>query len=213
MKKYFRKAIASVMAIALMVVSVGAIPALQANAASNDVTIYFKDNQGWGTAYYYACTADTGSTIGAAWPGTKMTSIGSNWYSATITSSKAIKVVLNNNAKPKAKQTADVAGTDGKGLQPGGTYYLVPGTSTESANVAGYNNGGITVTTTTTKPSDFPAAAAPSNSSAAPSSASAATKDATPKTGDTNSVSAVGTVGVVSLAAACMLFGKKRIKA
>lgn len=211
MKKYFRKAIASIMAVALMVVSVGAIPALQANAASNDVTIYFKDNQGWGTAYYYACTADTGSTIGAAWPGTKMTSIGSNWYSAKITSSKAIKVVLNNNAKPKAKQTADVAGTDGKGLQPGGTYYLVPGTSSDSNGAVGYG-GGITVTTTTTKPSDFPVSAASGTPSTA-SSTPAATKDATPKTGDTNSVAAVGTVGVVSLAAACILFGKKRIKA
>jgi LPXTG-motif cell wall-anchored protein len=208
MKKYFKKAIASVMAIALMVVSVGAIPA---HAATNAVTIYFKDNQSWGTAYYYACTADTGSTIGAAWTGTKMTSIGSNWYSATITSSKAIKVVLNNGAKPKAKQTSDVVGTDGKGLQPGNTYYLVPGTSTESANVAGYNNGGITVTTTTTKPADFPATAAPSTSSTA--SSTSAANDTTPKTGDTNTAAVVGTIGVVSLAVACVLLSKKKVKA
>ncbi len=210
MKKYFRKAIASVMAIALMVVSVGAIPA---NAATNGVTIYFKDNQSWGTAYYYACTADTGSTIGAAWPGAKMTSIGNNWYSATITSSKAIKVVLNNNAKPKATQTSDVTGTDGKGLQPGGTYYLVPGTSTTSANVAGYNNGGVTVTTTTTKPADFPAAATAPASTSSTTPTTSATKDATPKTGDSNTAAAVGTIGVVSLAAACVLLGKKKVKA
>ncbi len=204
MKKYFRKAITSVMAIVLMAVSVGAIPALQANAASKNVTIYFKDNQGWGTAYYYACTADTGSTIGAAWPGTKMTAVGDNWYSATIPSAKAVKVVLNNNAKPKAKQTADVTGTDGKGLQLGSTYYLVPGASSDSNGAVGYG-GGTTITVTTTKPADFPAAAA--------ASASTAPKDATPTTGDSNTAAAAGAIGAVSLAAACVLLGKEKARA
>lgn len=193
------------MAIALMVVSIGAIPSLSAKAATNGVTIYFKDTQSWGKAYCYAYTADTNSPVNQ-WPGDAMKSIGSNWYSITINSSKAINVVFTNGGKPTAKQTADVKGITGdKGLQSGSTCYCVPG-GNSTMNATGIG-GGVAVTVTATKPADCPAGA---SATAASASVPAV---ATPKTGDSSTAAAVGTIGVVSLAAACVLLGKKKVKA
>ncbi|HEX3016927.1 MAG TPA: starch-binding protein [Caproicibacter sp.] len=203
MKKHFSKVISWFLALIVMVVSAGAV--IPANAASNTVTIYFKDNQGWGNACYYAFEADTNAAVSKSWPGSGMTSIGGNWYKATITTTKTINAVFNNGGTP-AKQTADV-----KGMNPGGTYYFIPGSGT-TKNAAGI--GGVQITMSTAKPADFPAESAAGTSSSKASistSLPTATKDATPQTGDNNPVTVIGIVGIVSLAGAWLLLGRKRL--
>lgn len=200
MKKFFQKAVTRVMSLTLALVSVVAISAMPANAATG-TTIYFKDTQNWGKAYYYSYTADTNSAIGNAWPGQAMTSVGGNWYKAVVPATKTFNVVFNDAVKPTAKQTGDV-----KDLTAGGTFYLVPGgSSSKNANGIG---GGVPVTKTTTAPSDFPA-----SNSKADSKAATTAKDATPQTGDSNNAAMIGAIGILALAAACLSFKKKKAEA
>lgn len=200
MKKFFQKAAARVLTLILAVASVGAISTIPANAATG-TTIYFKDTQNWGKAYYYSYTADTNSAIGSPWPGQAMTSVGGNWYKAVVPAAKTFNVVFNNAAKPTAKQTSDV-----KGFTVGGTFYLVPGgASSKNDNGIG---GGVSVTKTTTAPSDFPA-----SNSKADSKATTTAKDTTPQTGDSNNAAVIGAIGILALAGACLSFKKTRAEA
>lgn len=59
------------------------------------ITVHFYNPSGWGTPnlYYY----ETESKTGPKWPGEAMTAEGINWYTYTIPSEIAVKVLFNSN--------------------------------------------------------------------------------------------------------------------
>ncbi len=59
-----------------------------------EITVYFYKPESWSCAnlYYYKTENDTGP----AWPGTVMKSVGSNWYTCTITKYDSAKVMFND---------------------------------------------------------------------------------------------------------------------
>lgn len=208
MKKYFRKAIASIMAVALMVVSVGAIPALQTKAATKEVTIFYQNSQKWTNVYCY--TYYGSGAVGTAWPGQKMTDAGNGWVKATYTGDKPLNVVFSNNAKPTAAQTANHTPKD---LPLTQSAYWFTNSASSSQNAGGMG-GGIDIVVNTTAQAGWPTVAvATASSTSSTTSSTATSKDVTPKTGDNNTVAAVGTIGVISLAAAYVLLGKRKVKA
>jgi hypothetical protein len=205
MKKYFKKVIACVMALAIMAVSVGTLPALQAKAATKGVTIFFQNTDNWKDVYCYTWYGS--GAVGTAWPGQKMTDAGNGWMKATYTGDKPLNVIFNNNGKPKIVQTADQTPKDLPLTQEAYWFTLA---STTSQN-AGGEGGGTNVIVNTAAKSGWPTVAAAVTSSSA--STVTTTKDATPKTGDNNTVAVIGTVGFISLAAVCLLLNKRKIKA
>ncbi len=75
-----------------------------------DNGVYFEKPSGWGSAYIYLFDSATNSTVGAEWPGTKMTDMGDNVYSYEYkTTSSTLMVVFNGGNSP---QTGDLKYVD-----------------------------------------------------------------------------------------------------
>ena len=206
MKKYFQKVIACIMALAMMAVSVGELPALQAKAATKEVTIFFQNTQNWKDVYCYVWYGS--GAVGTAWPGQKMTDAGNGWVKTTYTGDKPLNVIFNDNGKPKTTQTADHTPKDLPLTQD--AYWFTPTSST--AENAGGIGGGTAITVNTTAKDGWPTVSAATVESKNSGTGSIA-KDKTPKTGDTTNMAALaGTIGFISLSALFVLLNRKKIK-
>lgn len=75
------------------------------DAASDYTTVYFYNHDSWTTPYVHAWS-DAGDCD--TWPGTKMDSIGSNWFSAQIPAGLVNTKVVFNNGLDTAKTTDTV---------------------------------------------------------------------------------------------------------
>lgn len=197
------------MVFVFVAVSAAVMQAKPVSAATNGVTVYFHNTVNWKQVYCY--TWQGTSATGKAWPGTEMTNLGNGWYSFTYTGTKALNVVFNDNGKPKTNQTADYTPKDLPLTQS--AYWFVPGTSSQdNANGMG---GGVTVTVYKTAEAGWPTPTVASTTTTKSTTTTTKTTvtDNTPKTGDNNTVYAVGAIGLVSLIAMCAVFGKKKIHA
>lgn len=83
-------------------------------------TVKFTDNQNWGTAYAYFWS-DSKTDIGGSWPGTKMSSIGTNSYGEQVFSinipTGATYVIFTNGSD----QTVDIKLSGAEGYYTNGT--------------------------------------------------------------------------------------------
>ncbi|MCD8025913.1 MAG: starch-binding protein, partial [Clostridiales bacterium] len=107
-----------------------ATQATTATSSSSSGTIYFTDNQGWGTVYAYFWS-DSSTDLGGAWPGTAMTSAGDNGYGqtnyyATIPSGATYVIFTNGTS-----QTEDITLSSYDG-------YYTDGTTDSSGHLVAY---------------------------------------------------------------------------
>ncbi len=71
-----------------------------------DSGVYFEKPSGWNDAYIYLFDKSTDSTVGPAWPGTKMTDMGDGvYFFENKNPSPTLMIVFNGNTSP---QTADL---------------------------------------------------------------------------------------------------------
>lgn len=215
MKKFIQKALACMMALAV-VLTVSALPLQTAKAATTGVKIYFQNNQGWDkvNAYIWQGSGPVSGT--SAWPGAAMTKVSGtdNWYELTYAGTSKFNVIFNNG-EAKPKQTANHTPADLAADKA--AYWFTPSNETAS-NDNGLTPAGTAVTVSTTAPAGFPAAAASSTPSKASSASSAATassgtKDSSPKTGDSGNPAAFAVAGVAALGCLVAVFARKKVKA
>lgn len=130
MKKSMKK-IASI-ALALVMILL-AIPTMEAKAAQN-VTVHFKNTQGWATVYAYAW--NTAGELLGTWPGTDVTATGdgNGYYTATIEGYEedSVNIIFGDGG---SVQTLDLACDISKSAE----WWVVPtdnGTGKWACNVA-----------------------------------------------------------------------------
>ena len=120
--------------------------------AEGDITLYFSDNQSWGTVYAYAWYEDDTYPLGA-WPGTEMTYVETNTYNESIYSiflpADVAGVIFSNG---NDIQTVDITNlcADGTGFYcleqtdkkwTYGTYAYAPPTTGLYEDHTGIQNG------------------------------------------------------------------------
>ena len=86
---------------------------------TTSTTVKFTNNMNWSTVYAYFFNSN--GTVGASWPGTKMTSLGRNEYNEPI-----YKITIPNGATHViftngSKQTVDITLSDEEGYYISGT--------------------------------------------------------------------------------------------
>ena len=227
--KRFKKLVAGIMAMAMVMSSAVAMSATPASAASKEVTVYFQNTEKWNNVYAYMW-AGSGNIKGTpAWPGKQMTKVAGteNWYELKYTAGAAFNVIFNDNAQPKPHQTANHTPKDLAADKD--AYWFVPTGSTET-NTNGLTAAGTAIKVYTEAQSGFPKPAAAAaataskdtttvsnatSSAAATSTNSAAATDASPKTGDTNEnvPTAVTAVALLALAGMGTVLIRKKVKA
>jgi LPXTG-motif cell wall-anchored protein len=227
--KKFKKLVAGIMAMAMVMTSAIAMTAVPASAASKEVTVYFQNTGKWSNVYAYLW-AGSGNIKGTpAWPGKQMTKVSGtdNWYEMKYTAGAAFNVIFNDNAQPKPHQTANH--TPKNLAADKEAYWFVPGGATESNN-NNYTPAGTAITVYTAAQAGFPKPAAAvttksttSAASSAASSPAAATvstdsatpTDASPKTGDANENAPimVTTTALLALAGIGTVLIRKKVKA
>lgn len=135
MKKFIQKALACMMALAV-VLTVSALPLQTANAATTGVKIYFQNNQGWDkvNAYIWQGSGPVSGT--SAWPGAVMTKVSGtdNWYELTYTGASKFNVIFNNGAATP-KQTANHTPADLATDKD--AYWFTPSNESASSNAYG----------------------------------------------------------------------------
>ncbi|MBQ2382636.1 MAG: type I pullulanase, partial [Oscillospiraceae bacterium] len=143
-----RRSMSFILVLAMMLSLLPAVPMLTGatvNAASQSVTVYFKDTDGWGDVYGYAW--DNNGTLTGEWPGTALTRGEGGLYALTVsynnTSSNKFNFIFNNN---DGKQTADLTLSNSQ-LQSGNDWW-VNGPSNKPAKCAPPKISGNTVTFT-----------------------------------------------------------------
>ncbi len=228
--KRFKKLVAGIMAMAMVMTSAIAMTAVPASAAGKEVTIYFQNTEKWSNVYAYMW-AGSGNIKGTpAWPGKQMTKVSGtdNWYELKYTAGTAFNVIFNDNVQPKPHQTANHTPKDLAADKD--AYWFVPGGATESNN-NNYTPAGAAITVYTEAKSGFPKPAttaattkngttaasskAGSTAAATTSTDSTATTDASPKTGDANENAPiiVTTAALLALAGMGTILIRKRVKA
>lgn len=75
-----------------------------------DHGVYLEKPSGWGDAYIYLFDSATNSTVGAAWPGTKMTDMGEGIYCYEYTTTSSTMMIVFNSGS--GQQTDDLKYVD-----------------------------------------------------------------------------------------------------
>ena len=75
-----------------------------------DHGVYFEKPSGWSNAYVYLFDSATNSTVGASWPGTKMTDMGEDIYCYEYSNPTSTLMLVFNSGD--GKQTADLEYVD-----------------------------------------------------------------------------------------------------
>lgn len=218
--KRFKKLVAGIMAMAMMMTSAFAMAATPASAASKGVTIYFQNTQKWSSVYAYTW-AGSGNIKGTpAWPGKQMTKVAGadNWYEMQYTAGATFNVIFTDNAQPKPHQTANHTPKDLSADKE--AYWFVPAGATQTNN-NNYTPAGTSIKLYTEAQAGFPkpaavAATTPSkkDTTATVSTASAAA-DTSPKTGDANESAPiiVMTAALLALAGVGTVLIRKKARA
>lgn len=203
MNKFITKFLSGVITMAVLASSIVALPA---QAASGNVTVFFKNTLNWSQVYCYTFQGSGGT--GPAYPGTAMTSVGGGWFKYTYTGSKPLNVIFDDNGKPTITQTvnnnpADLAVS-------ASAYWFVP--TGASADNAGGMGSGSPVTVYTSAQAGFPTvtAATTSATSSAAATSSKSTKSS-PSTGDNNMVPAAGAAIVLAAAGIAFTISRKKV--
>lgn len=206
MKKLLKKAMAAITTFALIAVSAVSLSA-PAKAASG-VTVFFQNSQNWSSVYCYTFYGSGPTTGSPSWPGSKMTSVGNNWYKFTYTGSQPLNVIFNDNG---THQTSNHTPKD----LTGSTYWF---TLSGASGSTGYGTG-IGVTVNTSAQSGWPTAdgsgtaPAATASSASSSAKTASSKEPSPKTGTDNNFGVVigaFAIAVAGLSVSLILKGKSK---
>ncbi|MBP3677074.1 MAG: starch-binding protein [Agathobacter sp.] len=105
---FLKRVMSTVLVVAMLFTMVGIyIPAETFKAADKDVTIYFRDENGWANVNAYIWDAN-GANPNGAWPGSGMTKEGDDWvWRGTWNDAETLNIIFNSGSN----QTADLSRT------------------------------------------------------------------------------------------------------